>query len=102
MSILHTVNKSAYERDTLEACVRLAAKGASVLLIEDGVYSAMSGGKKSSVIENAKGDLSFYVLGPDVKARGLDESRLIDGIKVIDYKGFVELAVANDTVSAWL
>jgi len=102
MSILHTVNKSTYERDTLEACVRLAAKGGSVLLIEDGVYSAMSGGKKSSVIENAKGDLSFYVLGPDIKARGLSEDRLIDGIKVVDYKGFVELTVANDTVSAWL
>jgi tRNA 2-thiouridine synthesizing protein B len=102
MSILHTVNKSAYERDTLESCVRLAAKGASVLLIEDGVYSAMSGGKKSSVIENAKGDLSFYVLGPDVKARGLSEDRLIDGVKVVDYKGFVELTVACDKVSSWL
>ena len=102
MSILHTVNKSAYERDSLETCVRLAAKGGSVLLIEDGVYSAMSGGKKSSVIENAKGDLSFYVLGPDVKARGLSEDRLIDGVKVVDYKGFVELTVSNDTVSAWL
>ena len=102
MSILHTVNKSAYERDTLEACVRLAAKGGSVLLIEDGVYSAMSGGSKSSVIENAKSDLSFYVLGPDIKARGLNESRLIDGVKVVDYKGFVELTVENDKVSAWL
>jgi len=102
MSILHTVNKSTYERDTLEACVRLAAKGGSVLLIEDGVYSAMSSGSKSSVIENAKGDLNFYVLGPDVKARGISEDRLIDGIKVIDYKGFVELTVENDTVSAWL
>ena len=102
MSILHTVNKSTYERDTLEACVRLAAKGGSVLLIEDGVYSAMSGGNKSSVIENAKSDLNFYVLGPDIKARGLSEDRLIDGIKVVDYKGFVELTVSNDTVSAWL
>lgn len=101
MSILHTVNKSTYERDTLEACVRLAAKGGSVLLIEDGVYSAMSGGNKSSVIENAK-DLSFYVLGPDIKARGLSEDRLIDGIKVVDYKGFVELTVSNDSVTAWL
>jgi len=108
MSILHTVNKSTYERDTLEACVRLAAKGGSVLLIEDGVYSAMSGGKKSSVIENAS-DLSFYVLGPDIKARGLSEKarglsedRLIDGVKVVDYKGFVELSVSNDSVTAWL
>ena len=62
----------------------------------------MSGGNKSSVIENAKGDLNFYVLGPDVKARGLSEDRLIDSVKVVDYKGFVELTVSNDSVSAWL
>jgi tRNA 2-thiouridine synthesizing protein B len=61
----------------------------------------MSGGNKSSVIENAK-DLSFYVLGPDIKARGLSEDRLIDGVKVVDYKGFVELSVSNDSVTAWL
>ncbi len=102
MSTLHTVNKSSYERDSLEACVRLAAKGGSVLLIEDGVYSAMSGGDKASVIENAKADLNFYVLGPDMKARGISEDRLIDGVKVVDYKGFVELTVENDKVSAWL
>ena len=102
MSTLHTVNKSAYDRNTLEACVRLATKGNAILLIEDGVYSAMSGGSKSSVIENAKGDLNFYVLGPDVKARGLDEARLIDGVKVVDYKGFVELTVENDKVNSWL
>jgi len=102
MSMLHTVNKSAYERGTLESCVSKAAKGSSVLLIEDGVYSAVKGGAKAGVIEKAMGDVSFYVLGPDVKARGLDEGKLIDGIKVVDYSGFVELTVNNDKVASWL
>lgn len=101
MSTLHTVNKSSYDRNSLEACVRLAAKGSSVILIEDGVYSAMSGGSKASVIENAK-DITFYVLGPDLKARGIDEGRLVNGVKVVDYSGFVELTVNNDKVNSWL
>jgi tRNA 2-thiouridine synthesizing protein B len=102
MSTLHTVNKSPFDRNTLEACLRLVTKGNSVLLIEDGVYGAMQGTSKSDVVEKALNDVAIYALGPDLKARGIDESKLIDGIKVVDYKGFVDLAVANDKVNAWL
>ena len=101
MSTLHTVNKSSYDRNSLETCVSLTTKGSEVILIEDGVYSAVKGGNKASVIENA-GDINFYVLSADIKARGIDESRLIDGVKVVDYSGFVELTVKNDKVSSWL
>jgi len=48
------------------------------------------------------GDVSIDVLGADMKARGVDTSKLIDGIKVVDYKGFVDLTVENDKVNAWL
>ena len=42
--MLHIVNKSPYERNSLESCLRLASKGSAVLLIEDGVYGATKGG----------------------------------------------------------
>lgn len=102
MSILHTVNKSPFDRNSLEACIRLAAKGGSVLLIEDGVYGAMKGTSKSDMVTNAMKDLTFYVLGPDLKARGVDEGKLIDGVKVVDYSGFVNLTVENGKAQAWL
>jgi len=102
MAMLHTVNKSPTDCNTLESCVRLAKKGASVLLIEDGVYGAMKGSVKSSVIGNAMGDLSFYVLGPDLKARGINEAKLIDGIKIVDYNDFVDLVTEHDTTQSWL
>ena len=102
MSILHTVNKSPFDRNSLESCVRLAAKGGAVLMIEDGVYGAMKGTSKSDVVSNAMKDLTFYVLGPDLKARGVDEGKLIDGVKVVDYSGFVNLTVENDKTQAWL
>ena len=102
MATLHTVNKSPFDRDMLATCIRLAAKGSSVLMMEDGIYGAMKGTKASDMVSGAMGDISFYVLGPDLKARGIDESKLIDGIKVVDYSGFVQLSVDNDKVQAWV
>ena len=102
MSQLHTVNKSPLDRNALESAVSHATKGSAVLLIEDGIYGAMKGTAKSALITNAIGDISFYVMGPDLKARGIDESKVIDGIKVVDYKGFVDLVAEHDATQSWL
>ena len=102
MSQLHTVNKSPLDRNALESAVTHATKGSAVLLIEDGIYGAMKGTAKSALITDAIGDISFYVMGPDLKARGIDESKVIDGIKVVDYKGFVDLVAEHDVTQSWL
>jgi tRNA 2-thiouridine synthesizing protein B len=100
--MLHTVNKSPFERNSLESCVRLAKKGSSVLLIEDGVFGALKGSTKSSLVSGAMSNLKFYVLGADLKARGVREDQIIDGIKVVDYTGFVNLVTEHDSNQAWL
>lgn len=102
MSTLHIVNKSPFERNSLGSCMRLAEKGSAVLLFEDGVIGAMQNTKFSSKITQAMNDHSFYVLGPDIKARGLSSSKVIDGINVIDYDGFVDLTTEHETVQSWL
>jgi tRNA 2-thiouridine synthesizing protein B len=102
MSILHTVNKSPFERGSLGTCLKFASDGSAVLLIEDGVYGALQGTTAEAAIQDALGRLAVYVLGPDLKARGVGEDRLIDGIEVVDYGGFVDLTVENDKVQAWL
>ncbi len=102
MSMLHTVNKSPFERNALESCIRLAKAGSSVLLMEDGVIAAMQGTKYSQSMAEAMANISFYVLGPDLKARGLSEGNVVEGVKVVDYNGFVDLTVAHDSVQSWL
>ena len=102
MSILHIVNKSPFERNALDSCIRLASKGSSVLLFEDGVIGAMQNTKYSDQVAAAMNDVSFYVLGPDIKARGLNDSKVIDGINIIDYDGFVDLTTEHKTVQSWL
>ncbi len=100
MALLHTINKSPFESNTFDTCLGLARDGSTVLLFEDGVYAATTGHHVADKIKNASG-ISFAVLGPDLQARGL-EARLADGIKVVDYKGFVNLVAEHDSVQSWL
>ena len=102
MSILHTVNKSPFERTSLDSCLKFAQPGAAVLLIEDGVYAALTGTSAEDQVKDALNRVKIYVLGPDLKARGFAEGRLINGISVVDYAGFVDLAAETAKVQAWL
>jgi tRNA 2-thiouridine synthesizing protein B len=102
MAMLHTVNKSPFERRTLDSCLRHAVKGSAILLIEDGVYAAFKGTVVADKVKAALSDHKVYVLGPDVSARGMDEDNLIPGLEVVDYGGFVDLVVEYDKVQSWL
>ncbi|HEB58470.1 MAG TPA: sulfurtransferase complex subunit TusB [Gammaproteobacteria bacterium] len=102
MSRLHTVNKSPFEKNSLESCIRLAKEGGAVLLFEDGIYGATKGTMISDKVSAAMKGLTFYVLGPDMKARGIRDDQLIDGVKVVDYSGFVDLVADHDNVQPWL
>ncbi len=105
MGLLHTVNKSPFESNTFDTCLGYAKDGATVLLIEDGVYAATTGTSAAEKIQQAMQSgargVTFAVLGPDLQARGL-EGKLADGIKVVDYEGFVNLAAECDSVQSWL
>ncbi len=100
MAMLHTVNKSPFESNSFETCLGLAKSGSTVLLFEDGVYAATAGTSAADAISNANG-ITFALLGPDAQARGID-GKLADGIKVVDYDGFVDLVAESDQVQAWL
>jgi tRNA 2-thiouridine synthesizing protein B len=98
MAMLHLVNKSPYDACSLDTASSIMKSGDSLLLIEDGVYGAVKNGKAASLLGGHK----VSVLGPDLAARGISEDKLIDGVEVIDYAGFVDLVEANDKVQSWL
>ncbi|MDH5614597.1 MAG: sulfurtransferase complex subunit TusB, partial [Gammaproteobacteria bacterium] len=63
------------------------------------------GGIKGSVIEDkvkgAMKDVKIYALEADLDSRGI-KGRVIDGIQLVDYNGFVDLTVEYDKVQSWL
>jgi len=99
--MLHIVNKSPYERNSLESCLRLATQGSAVLLTEDGVYGAIKGGSFEGALKSAMAGVKVYALGPDLQARGMAD-RVIDGVNVVDYGGFVDLVADHSNCQSWL
>ena len=100
--MLHIVNKSPFERNALDSCLRLSADDSTVLLIEDAVVAALDKTEPARRLAAAAGRMRICVLGPDLAARGLSEERLMEGAAVVDYPEFVELACTHDSVQSWL
>ena len=100
--MLHTVNKSPFEKNSLDTCLRLAKPGSAILLFEDAVYAAVKGTAMDAQMKEATEKHSVYVLEPDLQARGIEKEKIMDGISVVGYDGFVDLAATNDSVQSWL
>jgi len=101
MAMLHTVNKSPSERNSLDSCLSHAKDGSSVLLFEDGIYAVIKGSAASGRLKEASG-IYVYALGPDLEARGIGDDQLIEGVTVVDYDGFVDLVTRHENVQSWL
>ena len=99
--MLHIVNKSPYERNSLASCLSHAQKGGAVLLIEDAVYGATRGNVADGAIRKALQELPVYALGPDLEARGM-QANVIEGVQVVDFGGFVDLVAEHRTNQSWL
>lgn len=100
MAILHTVNQSPLLNNCLLSCIRLASSGDGILLIEDGVYGALSHTAFTLELEQILTRYCIYVLAPDLTARGLVQ-KVHPAIRQVDYEGFVKLTLQYAKVQAW-
>ena len=95
--MLHIVNKSPAQASSLASCLRLAQPGATLLLIEDGIYAATNADTMAAAMKSLK----VCVLQPDVAARGM-AGRVVEGVSAVDYAGFVELVAEHPNNQSWL
>lgn len=99
--MLHIVNKSPLDRNSLDTCLATAQPGGALLLIEDGVYAATNGNAAAGKLKQAMGQMKVYALKPDLEARGMAD-RVLDGVNLVDYGGFVDLVTEHATCQSWL
>jgi tRNA 2-thiouridine synthesizing protein B len=98
--MLHTVNKSSFERNSLQSCLNIIDDNSVILLIEDGVINAAKNTNASMLADLATQGRVFALQG-DVEARGISP-KLADNIKLVDYAGFVDLVVEHGTAVSWV
>ncbi len=101
MAMLHIVNKSPYETNALESCLNHAKDGDSIILIEDAVYAVLKGGRAANAL-GAAGGVKIAALSADLKARGIDGDKIVDGVDTVDYGGFVDMVTTCDKTQSWL
>lgn len=99
--MLHIINKSPFQTSTFESCLRIAQAGNAVLLIEDGIYAATVGSSTEARVRELNAGLKVYALKPDLDARGMSE-KVIAGVTLVDYGGFVDLVAQHNTSHSWL
>jgi tRNA 2-thiouridine synthesizing protein B len=93
--LLHTVNKSPFERNSLESCLRLSKAGHAI-------YAALQGTRWATAMTDALQTRKIYVMTSDLEARGMRAENVIAGIQPVDYSGFVDLVADHKATQAWL
>ncbi|KXF82868.1 sulfurtransferase complex subunit TusB [Enterovibrio coralii] len=96
--MLHTVNSSPFSSSSLAVCLRYADRHCEILLIEDAVAAAISGGEWQQKL--AASGHRIYVLKDDVIARGL-QGKVESPFEVIEMEDFVELTERHVTQMKW-
>jgi tRNA 2-thiouridine synthesizing protein B len=102
VSTLHIVNKSPFERNALKSCIAHLGASDAVLLIEDAVVAAKVGSQVAPLVQEALKKGPVYVLGADLAARAIKNDDVIAGLKLVDYRGFVDLAAEHKCSQSWL
>ncbi len=101
MGILHTVNKSPFTHSALKSCIAVCANEDALLLIEDGVFGGISNSPDAiALLDLINRGINIYALSEDVGARGI-EKKIYSQIQMINYDGFVKLALDHKCVQSW-
>lgn len=99
MAVLHLVQGAA--RRNLELCLDRAGQGDAVLLLGDAVYAALRQAPATGGLLAPVRGIPVHVLRPDLEARGLAPSELAEGVRPVDYDGFVGLTVEYHPLLSW-
>ena len=96
MTILHIINQSPLDSDSLKRCLSLFGETSqtvadSILLIEEGVYGLLK--------KDLPTHIKLYALKADVEARGLTCQHAF--VTFIDANEFVDLTISHDKSLTW-
>jgi len=96
--MLHLIYQPAIDNALLQRISSLD----SVIFLENAIFQINKNGILCSALEKVLCNrIDFYVLDVELETRGINIAELIEGIKVINYQGFVELTESNKVIKTW-
>jgi tRNA 2-thiouridine synthesizing protein B len=101
MGVLHLVNRSPGETQALVQCLDRVGAGDAILLLESGVYAAMTNSQIANRLTESMAKVSIHALAPDLAARGIVTEEVLEGIDLVSYEGFVNLSISHHPILSW-
>ena len=96
--ILHIINKTK-DATLIDQCMRYCSQGDSVLLVEDGVYLALT--SSPSLPSELSNDITLYALKEDLIVRGLELDKVQMNVKPVHMSEYIELTASHSKVINW-
>jgi tRNA 2-thiouridine synthesizing protein B len=98
MNLLYQIKRSPYISRDLEHILDVAREGSHILLYQDAVLAAGVTEENELWLRRlTDAGVTVHALEEDLRARGV--TRLLDGIDVIDYGGWVDMVESFQPVS---
>ncbi|OQK17169.1 hypothetical protein AU255_04530 [Methyloprofundus sedimenti] len=77
------------------------ARGDVLLFIESAVLCLHKNSQAAQAILANNQQFEFHALQADLLARGLTADKIISGINIVDYQGFVTLTLTHKVIKTW-
>ncbi|GEM_PF-621286 len=96
--MLHLIYQSAIDNALLQRISSLD----SVVFLENAIFQINKNGTLNPELEQMLNNrINFYVLDVELETRGVNIAELVEGVKVINYQGFVELTENSKVIKTW-
>ena len=98
MNLLYQIKRSPFISRDMEHILLFAHEGSHVILYQDAVLAAAQTSENRHWLDRLVGaGVTVHALAEDLRARGV--TRILEGIDVVDYGGWVDLAERYQPVS---
>jgi tRNA 2-thiouridine synthesizing protein B len=98
MNLLYTIKRSPFISRDLEHVLEVSREGSHILLVQDAVLAAVETEENRHWLERLTvAGVRVHALREDLAARGI--RRMLQGVDVVDYGGWVDLVERFQPVS---
>ena len=95
--MLHIINHFPIEAAELDH----TAFGDTIVLTDNAVYAVKQNNEIHKLFKQALKRLNCFVLGSDMKARGLNTDEIVNGVSIIDEIDYEDIADESIAVRSW-
>ncbi|MBU2571085.1 MAG: DsrH/TusB family sulfur relay protein [Gammaproteobacteria bacterium] len=90
-----------FQSSEVDAVLERIEVGDAVVFIGSSILRLIEGGSKAKILKQSAKICYLCSLSDDLALFGIDQADLVDGIRVIEYAEWVELAVTHQQSLSW-